>query len=399
MRCEKRGHSGVVVRWGLLLVVGLGVLACAEPPGDIAPAPPPGDGGTVELPSETPPDTGGDGGSEPPGEQKDGYFESQVFFGTDRAVDVSAPFGYGSARGDGTVFYGSAEVSIPDSHEIGELEAPPWWKLWDRENPTKYVVLMGTTAFADQVAYGDAVRALLAEAGRDDVLIFLHGYNTSFEDAARRTAQLAYDLKFPGVPMFFSWPSRAEEAGYPADEATVEWSAPHFGELLRFAMTGVGAREVHVIAHSMGNRALIDVLRDFDPSSLPPGSAELRQVILAAPDIDADRFKQLAPRFTGKASRTTLYVSSEDKAIILSRGFHDEARAGGEVTIVDGIDTVDASQVRTSFLGHSYFGSSILPDITDLIARDWPPAERLDRLRERSHADGRYWEYLPPGDE
>lgn len=394
MRSAKRGTLGFVVGWSLLLVCELGLLGCAGPLQDAGSAPP-GDAGSAELPSVVPLDPGAEGGSEPPGEQKDGYFEAQVFFGTDRPADASAPFGYGLARGDGTVIYGRAQVSIPDSHEIGELEAPPRWKFWDRENPTKYVVLLGTSTFAEPLEFGGAVRALLADAGRDDVLIFLHGYNTSFEDAARRTAQLAYDLKFPGVPMFFSWPSRAEEGGYPADEATVEWSAPHFGELLRLALTGVGARKVHVIAHSMGNRALIDVLRDFDPSSLPPGSAELRQVILAAPDIDADRFKQLAPRFTGKASRTTLYVSSEDKAIILSRGFHDDARAGGEVTIVDGIDTVDASQVRTSFLGHSYFGSSILPDITDLIARDWPPGERLDRLRERSHEDGRYWEYLP----
>ncbi|MEH2287310.1 alpha/beta hydrolase [Nostoc sp.] len=48
-------------------------------------------------------------------------------------------------------------------------------------------------------------------------LIFIHGYNISFEAAALRGAQLGCDLKIPSVRMaFYSWPSKAKLERYPS---------------------------------------------------------------------------------------------------------------------------------------------------------------------------------------
>lgn len=330
----------------------------------------------------------------PPGEEKDGYFEAKVFFATDRAVERQPEIQFTGARGNGALTYGHVTVSIPDSHEVGEIEAPNWWNFSDRDNPSKYVLVQDVKQYEGFPLFQEAVSDLLGEAGREDVLLFVHGYRTTFTEAAQRTAQLAYDLRYPGVPMFYSWPSRGEFARYPADEASVEWSLPHFQTYLRQVLSELGTRKVHVIAHSMGNRALLRALRELDASDLPPGSAELHQIVLAAPDIDVGVFRQLASHFPGKAKRITLYSSSQDKAILASREFHDAPRAGGSIVVVEGVDTIDATQVETSFVEHSYFGDSILPDLHALIANDLPPESRFG-LRPRDQDDGRYWELVP----
>jgi esterase/lipase superfamily enzyme len=55
-------------------------------------------------------------------------------------------------------------------------------------------------------------------------VIFVHGYNVSFEQAALRAAQIGFDLSVKGAMGFFSWPSQGTLGGYISDEASVEAS-------------------------------------------------------------------------------------------------------------------------------------------------------------------------------
>lgn len=122
----------------------------------------------------------------------------------------------------------------------------------------------------------------------------------------------------------------------------------------------------------------------------------MRQVIFAAPDVDAQRFKQLAQAFHSRARRCTLYSSRNDWALRLSRLLAAYGRAGGGVLLADGVDTVDASSADTSLwgLGHSYFATvrSILGDIAELIATNANPDQRfnLERVPETAPP---YWRY------
>lgn len=98
----------------------------------------------------------------------------------------------------------------------------------------------------------------------------------------------------------------------------------------------------------------------------------------AAPDIDADVFRHLAANFQSVADRITLYASSKDKALIASRKFRQNPRAGdsgSSITIVGKVDTIDATAVDTEWLGHSYYGDnrSVLSDIFSLIRTGDPP--------------------------
>lgn len=321
-----------------------------------------------------------------------------VFYGTDRARGDDTPANY--FRGErGAPAFGIAEVSVPTrGRDLGELTGPSWWRLEFAADPAKHVILktvgpLGRDVFVTSLA--DSVAA----ADERDVLVFVHGYNVTFEDAARRAAQISVDLKFAGRTLLYSWASAADAKQYTVDESTIEWSRDHFEAFLQLALSEIGAREVHVIAHSMGNRAVVNTLERISSWQLPAGAARLGQVIFAAPDIDRDRFVQLAAKFKGCARRCTLYASSGDVALRASKFVHGYPRAGeagAALLVVDGVDTIDASLVDTSLVGlrHSYFGEkrSILNDMFNLITQQLAPDQRFD-LQAAGDALRRYWSY------
>jgi esterase/lipase superfamily enzyme len=225
--------------------------------------------------------------------------------------------------------------------------------------------------------------------------VFVHGYNVTFAGAARRTAQIAHDVEFSGAPIFFSWPSQGGLLKYTIDENNVEWAVPHLKQFLLDVTRQSGATHVNLIAHSMGNRALTEAIREIQ-MQLQSEATLFNQVILAAPDIDAEIFRRdLAPALVRTAQRVTLYASSRDQALAASKKVHGYSRAGdsgSELVVLDGIETVDVSQLDTNLLGHSYYGSSnpILRDMQQLIERALPAAQR-EWLLPRAHGELMYW--------
>ena len=329
-----------------------------------------------------------------------------VFFATDRkrTEDTSPKKFYSGSRGK--LEFGMVKVSIPEDHKMGELEEPKSWEFWHQENPARHIVLLDIQVL-EKSQFWTELRNFIETSSIEissepDVLIFIHGYNVSFEDAARRTAQIAYDLNFRGAPILYSWPSEAKTHKYTVDESNIQWTVPHFRDFLKQVLSDIGARNVNVIAHSMGNRALVGALRSLDINTLPKDSASLRQIVFAAPDIDADIFRQFAHEFwqnaehlTLEKSRFTLYASSKDKALKASKKVHGYSRAGDTgagIVIVKGVDTIDASEVDTSFMGHSYFGDnkSILADLFRLFKDGSPPNKRFC-LRPREFNNLCYW--------
>lgn len=196
------------------------------------------------------------------------------------------------------------------------------------------------------------------KSGENDVLLFIHGYNVAFHEAILRTGQLAYDLKFSGHAMLYSWPSKGELSDYMADEDSAIYTAPHLRSVL-IRLTQVKDRNVYVLAHSMGNRPLIMALEDLGEHS----KGRIKEAVFAAPDVNAAIFAQAAGYMRPAANRFTLYASATDKALAASRKLHSFRRAGdtaGQVTVVDGVDTVDVTPVDKGFfsLNHSYYGGS-----------------------------------------
>jgi len=320
----------------------------------------------------------------------------RILYATDRnRTSSSRPVDfYSGERGpDNRLSYGTCDVSIPRDHRMGVLETPTMWRLEYRYDPEKHVTVLSINE-KDSGDFFSELQSRVARSTAKQAFVFIHGYNVSFEDAARRTAQLAYDLGFDGAPILYSWPSRACTSCYPSDEASVDWTTDHLKSFLQDIAARSGANSVDLIAHSMGNRALTRALQSMASES-QRGSLPFRQVILAAPDIDSGVFKQLAQAIQKTCSKVTLYASSADKALAASTKFHQYPRAGQTtpaVVVVPGIDTIDASALDTGFLGHSYFAenTSILTDIIRLFRFGKSPGERCG-MTPNPQTDPQYW--------
>jgi esterase/lipase superfamily enzyme len=324
--------------------------------------------------------------------KRDRYTVVPVFYGTDRASigGGGTRLDYGCERGE--LVFGIAEVSVPDDHRMGKVERPSIWKLEFREDPDKHVVVLevGSLSLTEFTA---RARVLLSQ-GKNEILLFVHGYNVGFIDAVSRTAQIAYDLHFEGLAALYSWPSEGSVYKYTVDENNVDWSRPRFAQFLSNIREKTGAETIHIIGHSMGNRLVAETLATMadGPSS---AGARIRQVAFAAPDLDAKTFKDLAVKFQRKADRFTLYASSHDKALQASKLIHKYPRAGEsgmDLVITASIDTVDATAVDTSLIGHSYYGDnrSVLADLFQLIRSGTPPEERFG-LKPMQRYGSRYW--------
>lgn len=324
------------------------------------------------------------------------YAVVKTYFATDRNLTGNAnpAAKFGGKRA--SVSYGICKVSIPRDHRMGELEAPSVWRLQFRENPAQHVVLLSAEVETSVAFFAD-LSARVRASGNSSAFLFVHGYNVTFADAARRTAQIAYDLAFSGAPVFYSWPSQGNTAAYTVDEQNVEWAQANLRHFLEDFLTRSDAQSVFLIAHSMGNRALTRALASL-LAEKPALARRLTEVILTAPDIDADVFKRdIAPALTASGRPITLYASSGDLALAASKQVHGYARAGDSgagLVVIRGIETIDATGMDTSLLGHSYFADSrsVLSDLFNIV-RNHQQADQRFGLRRVESPIGRYWTF------
>ncbi|MGI9516297.1 MAG: alpha/beta hydrolase, partial [Pirellulaceae bacterium] len=122
-------------------------------------------------------------------------------------------------------------------------------------------------------------------------------------------------------------------------------------------------------------------------------------IIMAAPDISAEEFRQrYADTLRKLSSQITLYASSRDRALMVSTSVHGHNRAGlagDDICIVDGIDTIDVSHVDTSLIGHSYYGDNpaLIDDLRALIQLAQTTSEREWLEQVKMASDKVYWKF------
>ena len=334
-------------------------------------------------------------------DQREEFVTIPVFYGTDRKRESTSAttVAYGPERSD-DIELGICDVSIPKDHRTGQLESPSFWKLEFRYDPSRHVVLQRVKPLtADE--FHRRLRGDVDSSARHQVLVFVHGFNVTFEDAARRTAQMAYDLEFDGPAVLYSWPSRGKLslAGYRHDSANAAFTVAHLRQFLQSIGERSGATAIHLIAHSMGNQALTNALKEI--SLAPPVPAvPFSEVILTAPDIDAGVFRQMADQFRKVAQRVTLYASANDRALHFSKKYQGNfVRVGdcsAELFVFPGIDSIDVSAVDSNLVGHFYYGDnkSVLSDVFYLLKKGTPAEERFG-LVEQMRGGQRCWVFRP----
>jgi esterase/lipase superfamily enzyme len=331
-----------------------------------------------------------------------------VYYGTDRAQKPNEKrLDYGSERGR-RLELGRALVTVPKIHKVPSIERPWTIRVFnitlyeEAEDPNRHFTMDEIKSLSEE-EFLALVHERLAQSARykDHAFIFVHGYNTSFDYAIYRTAQIAYDLKFDGAAFAYSWPSGGGLASYTYDRESSGQAEPYLKDFMELVISKTGAKSVSIIAHSMGNQPTLQVLRDLRRST--PESVRISQIVLAAPDVDRDNFENIARDIQGLASGVTLYAAGNDKALRVSRNFYGGIPRAGDVPptgplVLPGVDTIDASATSMDSLGLNHSGyaenNAILSDIAALIATGRrPPKLRTPALEEVTTEKGTYWRY------
>jgi len=325
-----------------------------------------------------------------------------VMFGTDRKPDPEVKrLTFSRERGK-SLLLGRALVSVPKDHMSPQLERPRQLTVFKykialaAEDPNKHFTIQDIGLLTPDL-FGEALRRQLTNSQyfKDHALVFLHGYNVAFDAALYRTAQIAYDLQFDGVPFLYSWPSGGGLGSYLYDRESAKQAEPFLQEFLELLMRESKARKISIIAHSLGNQLLLEVLKEIRAHK---PQLKVSQVILAAPDIDRDVFQTIAGRIRGIGDRITLYASANDIAMKASGALAQGPRAGDvPPVIIAGIDAIDVTSIGTDFLGlnHSRYAENValLNDIKLILMKGDPSELRAPILRKIPAAGGAYWRW------
>ncbi len=271
-----------------------------------------------------------------------------------------------TARWSPTLNFAKFTISIPPVHSAPRIE-------WSSAEP----VNTGTSfATVDQSALSEAeFRAAVASgpaaaSGKHDVGIFVHGYNTNFQESLFRTAQLVADSGFNGMPILFAWPSEGAIRGYVADKEAATYSRDALANVLTMVAGARNVDEIGIAGHSMGSWLVAEALRQLRLTGQDRVVDRLDAVILAAPDIDPDVFGgQLAVIGRLKAPMVLL-VARDDRALSLSARLAGTKDRVGNINVSNAriqalaveydVQVIDMSHISTpGFMKHDrLFGSS-----------------------------------------
>jgi esterase/lipase superfamily enzyme len=201
------------------------------------------------------------------------------------------------------------------------------------------------------------------------------------------------------MPFFFSWPSANRVRAYLPDEESAQLSEDIFENLID-DLSQLPATDIYIVAHSMGTRIVGRALQHRAEKGKT--NEHLREVLLAAPDINAELFRNsIAPKLAAmQGLRTTVYASSSDLALRASKVVHGYERVGETndgVRTYTGIEMIDASSASSSSrgFGHSYVvdTQSVLDDIKLIVTRGIAPKER--GLSLAGTIPNTYWRIVP----
>jgi esterase/lipase superfamily enzyme len=200
------------------------------------------------------------------------------------------------------------------------------------------------------------------------LLIFVHGFNSSYEEAVMRFAQISRDTGVGAAPVLFTWPSKGSVFGYLYDRESANFSRRALASIIEDAAKDPRVGEITLMAHSMGSWLTMEALQQvaIRDGKLPD---KLRNVVLASPDLDVDVFREQLDEIGPEQARITIFTSQDDRALLVSRRLAGGVQRLGSVDLTDpavqasfdkrGIDVVDLTSVRAGdSLNHTKFAES-----------------------------------------
>lgn len=294
----------------------------------------------------------GDFTQAPPGEVE-GQPEA-IFVATTR---LDGPDGFGFERAEDASFLRYA-VSIPPDREPGELNWPPRTR---KPDATRDFLVLDENRFALAKDFKTALRMEMAEVGQTDAVVYVHGFNNTMAESVYRVAQMHHDLAVPGVALHYAWPSRGSALGYVHDRDSVVFARSGFESLLN-EVADAGAREIVIVAHSMGAFLTMETLRQMALRGGPRALDHIAGVILIAPDLDVDVFRAQARDIGDLPQPFVIFGSSRDRVLGVSATLAGSEGRLGNLASIDRIADLEITYLDTSAfsigVGHLNLGEN-----------------------------------------
>jgi len=295
-----------------------------------------------------------------------------IMVATTRSPSDNPGLLYSGERGD-AIDFNEIVVSIPPeaTRKVGEVQ---WPKKLPPDPARDFATLSASPAETAEDVRSWYQRNK-SPSGR--LLLFVHGFNNRYEKAVYRFAQIAHDSKTDATPVMFTWPSRGSVFEYGYDKESTNYSRSALEALLSAAIKEDGVRDITILAHSMGTWLTVESLRQMAiRNDGVPG--KIQNVILAAPDLDIDVFRQQLADMGPNRPKFTVFVSQDDRALTLSRRISGNVDRLGQIDINDpvyqallekeGITVLDLSALQVGDrLNHSKFADS--PEVVKLLGQ------------------------------
>ena len=279
---------------------------------------------------------------------------------TSRGYDEAT--GYFESKRARILSYQRFNISIPPAHAVGEIE----WPTTVPGDPKREFVTLRNDLLTES-GMAREIASMIPPSG--EVLVFVHGYNTTHEEAVFRFAQIIGDSSLKPLPILFSWPSRGEVKDYVTDRESILSSRNRMDEFLKQLARHPRVKRIDLLAHSMGTMLTLETLVQAKLRGDANYSGKLDSIVLAAPDIDVDVFQAQFEIIGNRNRPTTILTSRDDRALAISSKIAGDvvrvgaasprARATIETVKRLGLTVVDMTDVKSSdSANHGKFASS-----------------------------------------
>lgn len=253
---------------------------------------------------------------------------------------IKSPF-LDSSRGG--LSYMRAELKAPDRSLLGKVNA----LVEDDFGVQRVEPISGSPApgFAENLR------------GRD-TLLFVHGFNMTFERAAQDATALSAGIGFKGNTALYTWASKGALLDYGYDRESALLARDPLADVLAATFQDEFAARTHLIAHSMGTLVTLEALRSYRDRHGDKGMENLGALVLAAPDVDADVFKAALDRIGAARSKMTVITATNDRALDISSRLAGGQRVGAlprEALEGTGVRVLDATEFSSGLIRHDAF--------------------------------------------
>ena len=257
--------------------------------------------------------------------QDDGVY--RFFFVTNRVVnDLAAPVEemFSNERSE-KMSFGFFDTSIEPSLGIGMLINPTDW--FQNEE----IQLNKVKSLQEDAMISELRSQVEASPGRS-LLININGFRERFPSALRKTAFLAHVLDIDTPMMVFDWPGDQGSGPrrYLRAQAIATESGVELASTIERIVRDVQPERLWIMANSMGGEVVVSAFSElYKLDDMADSGTEIDHVILTAPDVSHQEFgEQFRHKILALSENLTVYVSSNDRALLMSRVINRGRRLG-----------------------------------------------------------------------